>query len=136
MDAPGERELPRLAQVALGVEVLQRLRPVDRLDGLSRFRNTRHESRLRPAGAGLSAALQSRRLRARSASPNLRDVGQGAGAVAWAPFPAPPRRTVQAVLPHTALRRSSPSAFGLCPPGPEWPGGDDGSAQGDQPEVV
>src|SRR5215469_14012019 len=63
-------------------------------------------------------------------------VGSRAGAVAKAPFPAPARRTVHAVLPHTALRRSSPPAFGRCPPGPERPGGDDGSAQGDQPEVV
>src|SRR5829696_9275477 len=69
-----------------------------------------------------------------------RHVGSGAGAVAspdgraWglcsagfpvgcatpatmikflAPFPVPARRTVHAVLPHTAHRRRSPPAFGL-----------------------
>jgi hypothetical protein len=30
-----------------------------------------------------------------------------------APFPAPARRSVHAVLPHTAHRRSSPAVFGL-----------------------
>jgi hypothetical protein len=32
-----------------------------------------------------------------------------------APFPAPARRTVHAVFPHTAHRRRSPPAFGLSP---------------------
>ena len=30
-----------------------------------------------------------------------------------APFPAPARQSVHAVLPHTAYRRRSPAAFGL-----------------------
>src|SRR3954454_18856932 len=30
-----------------------------------------------------------------------------------APFPAPARQTVRAVLPHTAYRRRSPPAFGV-----------------------
>jgi hypothetical protein len=39
------------------------------------------------------------------------------------PFPAPARRTVRAVLPHTAHRRLSPAVFGdESPPGPVGPG--------------
>src|SRR4051794_3236366 len=36
---------------------------------------------------------------------------RGRGQVA--PFPAPARKTVRAVLPHTAYRRRSPPAFGV-----------------------
>ena len=53
-----------------------------------------------------------------------------------APFPVPARQTVHAVLPHTAYRRSSPSAFGLPAPGLEGPGRDDGSIKDDQAQLA
>ena len=55
----------------------------------------------------------------------------------WSGFLSPPHRSVHAVLPHTALRRSSPSAFGSFPsPGPVGPGRDDGSGEVDQAHAV
>src|SRR5215210_7098455 len=53
-----------------------------------------------------------------------------------ASFLPPPPRSVHAVLPHTALRRSSPSAFGSRSPRPVWPWRDDGSVKADQPHPV
>jgi len=44
--------------------------------------------------------------------------------------------TVHAVLPHTALRRSSPPAFGFTSPRPVRTWRDDGSVEVDQPEAV
>jgi len=53
------------------------------------------------------------------------------------PFPAPARRTVHAVLPHTAHRRPSPAVFGnKRPPGPIRPGSDDEPVEVDQAEMV
>src|SRR4051794_41819399 len=49
----------------------------------------------------------------------LRVRGRGS-----APFPAPARQSVHAVLPHTAYRRRSPAGFGLSPPGLAGPGGE------------
>ena len=51
MHAAGERELARLAQVAIGVEVLQRLGPVDGLDRLAGLRHARHEHKVTAAAA-------------------------------------------------------------------------------------
>src|SRR5436305_5947213 len=47
----------------------------------------------------------------------------------------PPHRTVRAVLPHTAHRRSSPAALRPSPPD-LWPGGDGGSVEIDQPHAA
>jgi hypothetical protein len=49
---------------------------------------------------------------------------------------SPARRTVHAVLQHTAHRRPSPAVFDQCPPGPVGPGCGDDSIEGDQPERV
>src|SRR4051794_41780610 len=46
--------------------------------------------------------------------------GRGRGS---APFPAPARQSVHAVLPHTAYRRRSPAGFWFFPPGLPGPGG-------------
>src|SRR5215207_829510 len=51
------------------------------------------------------------------------------------PFPAPPRRTGRAVLPHPAHRHPSPAVFGRSPPWLVWPWGDDDSVEGDQTEA-
>jgi len=63
-------------------------------------------------------------------------VAPFAGHRGRAPFSAPPRGTVHAVLPHTAHRRSSPSAFGCGPPVPEGPGGDDGPEEAGETKTV
>src|SRR6478609_8374300 len=56
--------------------------------------------------------------------------------VRFAPFPIPARRTVHAVLPHTAHRRRSPPGIRCHPPGPERPGCSNNSVKADQPEVI
>ena len=58
------------------------------------------------------------------------------GLADWCRFPPAPHRSVHAVLPHTAHRRSSPSAFGSLTPGPVRPGRGDGSVQADQSIAV
>src|SRR3954454_7026773 len=54
----------------------------------------------------------------------------------WPGFLPPPPRSVHAVFSHTALRRSSPSAFGSRSPRPIWPRRDDGSVEADQSQSV
>src|SRR4051794_32516958 len=54
----------------------------------------------------------------------------------WPGFLPPPPRSVHAVFSHTALRRSSPSAFGSRSPRPVWPRRDDGSVEADQSQPV
>src|SRR6266536_6588415 len=80
-------------------------------------------------------ATRMRALR-RSSPPQWGGSGTGAVSAGSGPFPVPARQTVHAVLPHTAYRRSSPSAFGLPAPGPEGPGRDDGPIKDDQAQMV
>src|SRR4051794_7087570 len=54
----------------------------------------------------------------------------------WPGFLPPPPRSVHAVLPHTALRRSSPPAFGSLAPRPVGSRRDDGAVEADQPDLV
>jgi len=68
-------------------------------------------------------------------------VGSAGGAWAarrcrLAGFLPPPHRTVHAIFPHTALRRSSPSAFGFPVPRPVGARRDDGSVEVDQAEAI
>jgi hypothetical protein len=58
------------------------------------------------------------------------------GLADWCRFPPAPHRSVHAVVPHTAHRRSSPSAFGSLTPRPVRPGRSDGSVQADQSVAV
>jgi hypothetical protein len=74
--------------------------------------------------------------RIRPARSRSRRVGDWRGSVRHGPFPVPARQTVRAVLPHTAYRRSSPTAFGLPTPVPEGSGRNDGSIEADQAHPV
>jgi hypothetical protein len=73
----------------------------------------------------------------RERSEGRREAPGPHGIADWSGFLPPPPRTVRAVLPHTAHRRSSPPAFGSFPsPRPMWTRRDDGSVEIDQPKAV